>query len=134
MTTKSVGANTLKTGSYMVIDGAACKVGTIQTSRPGKHGHAKMRMEGVGIIDGKKRIIVLPGHDHVDVPLIEKRTAQVLSINGNSANVMDAETYETFDIDIPQDLKADAVAGCNILYWTVLSDRIMKQVKPADES
>ena len=77
MTTKNVGANTLKAGSYLLIDGAACRVGNIQVSRPGKHGHAKMRVEGVGIVDGKKRIIVIPGHDSVEVPVIGKNTAQV---------------------------------------------------------
>lgn len=132
MTTKSVGANTLKSGSYLIIDGAACKVNTIQVSRPGKHGHAKMRIEAIGIIDGKKRITVLPGHDSVEVPIIEKKTAQVLSVQGSTANVMDAETYETFDIKISEDLKQDCVAGCNILYWQVLNDRIMKQVKAAE--
>ena len=59
-----------------------CRVGNIQVSRPGKHGHAKMRVEGVGIVDGKKRIIVIPGHDSVEVPVIGKNTAQVLSVPG----------------------------------------------------
>ena len=80
MAVKNVGANTLKTGSYLVIEGAACKVNSIQISRPGKHGHAKMRIEGIGVVDGKKRIIVIPGHDNVEVPIIEKKTAQVLSV------------------------------------------------------
>ena len=132
MTTKSIGANTLKAGSYIVIDGAACKVSSIQTSRPGKHGHAKMRIEGIGIVDFKKRITVLPGHDHVDVPLIEKKTAQILSIQGTTANVMDSETYETFDLTIPEELRSEAISGVSILYWKVLSDKIMKQVKAAE--
>ena len=134
MTTKSAGANTLKSGSYLVMEGAACRVNSIQVSRPGKHGHAKMRIEGVGILDGKKRIIVVPGHDHVEVPVIEKKTAQVLSVQGDTANVMDAETYETFDIKIPEELKADCQAGVNILYWHVLNDKLMKQVKSATEA
>ena len=133
MTVKSVGANTLKQGSYIVMDGAACKVASIQVSRPGKHGHAKMRIEGVGILDGKKRVVVLPGHDHVDAPIIDKKTAQVLSVQGNAANVMDAETYETFDLAIPEDLAADCQPGVNVLYWKVLNDKIMKQVKSSGE-
>jgi len=132
MATKNVGANTLKTGSYLVIEGAACKVNSIQISRPGKHGHAKMRIEGIGMIDSKKRIIVIPGHDNVEVPLIEKKTAQVLSVQGDTANVMDGETYETFDLKIPEELKADCQAGTSILYWKVLSDKLMKQVKAAE--
>ncbi|MBI2574991.1 translation initiation factor IF-5A [Candidatus Woesearchaeota archaeon] len=129
MTTKSAGANTLKEGSYLVMEGAPCKVANIQISRPGKHGHAKMRMEGVGIVDGRKRVIVLPAHDNVEVPIIEKRNAQVLSVKGSSANIMDLETYETFDLPIPEELKDSCVAGTNVLYWHVMEHKIMKQVK-----
>lgn len=119
----------LKKGNYVVIDGAACTVSDIQVSRPGKHGHAKVRMTAVGILDKKKRVIVMPGHDNIETPIIDKRTAQVLSISGDTANVMDAETYETFDLKIPEALKADITEGGNILYWVILNDRVMKQVK-----
>ena len=78
--------------------------------------------------DEKKRIIVLPGHDNVEVPIIEKKNAQVLSIAGDKANVMDNETYETFDLAIPEELKGEVVEGANILYWTILDDKVMKQV------
>jgi translation initiation factor 5A len=126
---KSVSIGTLTKGSYIIIDGVACKVSSVQTSRPGKHGHAKINMMAVGLIDGKKRNLVLPGHDHVDVPIVEKKTAQVLSISGNTANVMDSETYETFDLDIPEDLKDQVVEGVNVLYWEILDSKVMKQVK-----
>ncbi len=128
ITLKSIGS--LQKGAYVVIDGVACKVTDTQTSRPGKHGHAKVRMQAVGLIDGKKREIVKPGHDNIEVPIVDKRTAQVLSISGSSANVMDAETFETFDMDIPDELKDEISEGANILYWVILDDKVMKQVKP----
>lgn len=120
---------TLQKGNYVVVDGTACVVQDTQTSRPGKHGHAKVRLVAVGMIDGKKREMVLPGHDNVDVPIIEKRTAQVLSINNNNANVMDGETFETFDLAIPEELKDQVMEGSNILYWVILNDKVMKQIK-----
>ena len=127
--TKLASVGTMQKGSFIVIEGAACKVVDTQTSRPGKHGHAKVRLTAVGLLDDKKRVIVMPGHDNVEVPIIDKRTAQVLSIHGETANVMDAETYETFDLSIPEDLKGQVIEGCNVLYWQILSDRVMKQVK-----
>ncbi len=133
MTTKSVGANSLKEGSYLVMDGAPCKIGNIQISRPGKHGHAKMRIEGSGIVDGKKRVIVLPAHDNVEVPIISKKNAQVLSVQGNVANLMDLETYETFDLPIPEEMKDNVVAGSVVLYWHVMDYKVMKQVKGGEE-
>ncbi|MBU0461869.1 MAG: translation initiation factor IF-5A [Nanoarchaeota archaeon] len=121
--------SSLQKGSYIVMAGAACKIVDIQISRPGKHGHAKARITAVGLIDEKKRVEVMPGHDNVDVPIVEKKTAQVLSIADNKANVMDSETYLTFDLEIPEELKGQITEGCNVLYWEILDQRVMKQVK-----
>ncbi|HLC64541.1 MAG TPA: translation initiation factor IF-5A [Candidatus Nanoarchaeia archaeon] len=129
MATKMDSIGNLQKGSYIVLEGAACRVSDTQTSRPGKHGHAKVRLTAVGIIDGKKRVVVMPGHDSVEIPIIEKRTAQVLSIKENTANVMDTETYETFDLEIPEELRGQVVESSEILYWVILSDRVMKQLK-----
>ena len=124
---RSVG--TLQVGNYIVIDGAACTVTNIQTSRPGKHGHAKVRLDAVGMIDKKKRQIMIPGHDEIDVPVIGKLNAQVLSITGDHAQLMDSESYETFDMEIPEDLKGSLAEGMTIVYWQILNDRVMKQIK-----
>lgn len=132
MSTKPVTVSSLKKGSYVVLDDAACVVTDVQVSRPGKHGHAKVRLTGVGIIDSKKREVVMPGHGSLLVPIIEKKSAQVLSVQGDMANVMDAETYETFDLKIPDELKGKVVGGCSVLYWTILNDKAMKQVKGAE--
>jgi len=130
--TKQASVGSMQKGSYIVIEGSACKVVNTQTSRPGKHGHAKVRLEAVGLIDGKKRVIVMPGHDNVDVPIVEKKTAQVLSVQGDTANVMDTTTYETFDLNIPDELKGQVVEGVNVLYWEILDQRVMKQIKGAE--
>jgi len=129
MSTKPVSVGSLKKGNYIVIDGAACVVSDTQTSRPGKHGHAKVRLTAVGMVDDKKRVIVLPGHDNIDAPIVEKKLAQILSITGDMANVMDNETYETFDLKIPEELKGQVVDGATIMYWVILNDKIMKQVQ-----
>ena len=126
---KLVSVGSLKKGDTIIIDGQACKVTDTATSRPGKHGHAKVNMMAVGLLDGKKRNLIIPGHDKVEAPIIEKKTAQELSVSGNTANVMDADTYETLDLDIPEELKADIEEGRNVLYWTLMGTKVMKQVK-----
>jgi translation initiation factor 5A len=127
--TKSVSVGSLKKGDTILIEGIPCKITDTSTSRPGKHGHAKVNMMAVGLLDGKKRQMVMPGHDKVEAPIIEKKTAQVLSIAGNVANVMDMETYETFDLSIPEELKAEVAEGKDVLYWVIMSSKVMKQVK-----
>lgn len=129
---KPISVNDAKEGRYIVIDGVACVVKSVQRSKPGKHGHAKCRIEAISLIDGSKKIIVKPAHDTIESPLIEKETAQVLSINGDAANVMDMKTYETFDLKIPEELKNEIKEGMQIMYWIIMDDKVMKQVKSAD--
>ena len=124
-----VSVGSLKRGDTIIIDGHACKVTDTTTSRPGKHGHAKVNMMAVGLLDGKKRNLVMPGHDKVEAPIIEKKTAQVLGVSGNTANVMDSESFETFDLEIPEELQADVAEGKNVLYWELMGLKVMKQVK-----
>lgn len=126
---KSVSVGSLKKGDTIIIDDAPCKITDTATSRPGKHGHAKVNLTAVGILDGKKRQMVMPGHDKVEAPIIEKKSAQILSVSGNMANVMDMETYETFDMEIPEELKEDVKEGKEVLYWTIMGTKVMKQVK-----
>ena len=129
MTTKPVHATQIKVGSFVVIENEAYRVVSTDTSRPGKHGHAKVRLVATSLTTGKKKEVVLPGHDTIEVPIIEKKTAQVLSIVDNQANIMDDETYETFDLEIPEELKEKVVEGVKVVYWTILGDKVMKQVK-----
>ena len=129
MSLKQQEASSLKIGSFVVFDGFACKVVKIDMSKTGNHGHTKCRIEASGLIDSRKIIKLMPGSDRVDIPLIEKKNAQVLSINGDTANVMDVSTYETFDLKIPEELKTEVKEGKEVLYWIILNDKIIKQVK-----
>ncbi len=90
----------LKEGRYMLIDNEPCKILSIQTSKPGKHGEAKARIDAVGIFNGNKTSVVYPVKHKVQVPIINKRTGQVLSISGSEVQMMDLENYETFSITL----------------------------------
>jgi translation initiation factor 5A len=119
----------LKIGSYIMMDDAPCKITKMDRSAPGKHGHAKYRLEAVGIIDNRKRATIMSGHNKVQVPIIEKKDAQVLSVSDTKAQVMDLETYETFDLVIPQELKGQIKENQKVLYWDVVGTKMLKQVK-----
>ncbi len=126
---KLVTVGSLKKGDTITIDNAPCKITDLATSRPGKHGHAKVNLTAVGIIDGRKRNIVMPGHDKVETPIIEKKSAQILSVSGNTAHVMDMGTYETFEMEVPEELHGQAKEGVEVLYWTIMGSKVMKQIK-----
>ncbi len=119
----------VKVGRYIVIDGGAYRVTNIQKSTPGKHGHAKYRIDAVNILTSSKKNIVLTGHAKVDVPIIEKIPAQVLSVSGNTASVMDMKSYETFDLEIPEEFRGKVEANSEVVYWNVIGTKVMKEFK-----
>ena len=126
---KTVGVGSLKKGDTIILDNAPCKITDTTVSKPGKHGHSKVNITAVGILDGKKRNVVMPGHDKVEAPIIEKKSAQVLSVTGAMANVMDSESFETFDLKIPEEMKDECIEGSNVLYWDIMGEKVMKQIK-----
>ena len=113
----------LKVNRYIIIDGEPCKIVSITTSKPGKHGEAKARIEAIGVFDGQKRSIVHPVKHKVQVPIIDKRTAQVISIMGDTVQLMDLETYDTFEVPIPEEFKGKLETGKEIQYVEALGKR-----------
>ena len=120
MSTTRATIKSLKPGRYCVIEGEPCKVLSITTSVPGKHGAAKARLEAVGIFDNKRRSIVKPAHTEIEVPIVDKRVGQVLSLSGNQAQLMDMESYETFDATIPDEMKGKVSEGGEVTYWIIM--------------
>ncbi|MCY3976272.1 MAG: translation initiation factor IF-5A [Thaumarchaeota archaeon] len=117
----------LKLGSYILLpvtdtpSGEPCKIVEYDTSKPGKHGAAKARIVGVGIFDNQKRPHVGPVSMQVHVPLINKRSGQVISITDNTIQIMDSETFETIDVStINGEIKDKIENGQNIEYWIVM--------------
>ena len=120
---------TLRVNRYVIIDDEPCKIMSMSTSKPGKHGEAKARIEAVGIFDKQKRSIVHPVKHKVHVPMIDKRTAQVLALIGASAvQLMDLETYETFEMPIPEEFKGQIEPGKEIQYLDALGRKKITRV------
>jgi translation initiation factor 5A len=114
----------LKVGRYVLIDEEPCKIMSISTSKPGKHGEAKARIDAIGIFDEQKRSVVHPVKHKVGVPIIDKRSAQILALMGSDVvQLMDLETYETFEMPIPEEFKGQLEPGKEILYLQAMGKR-----------
>ncbi len=119
----------LKVGRYVLIDDEPCKIMSISTSKPGKHGEAKARIDAVGIFDEQKRSVVHPVKHKIGVPIIDKRSAQILALMGSDVvQLMDMETYETFEMPVPEDLKGQLEPGKEILYLQAMGKRKITRV------
>lgn len=128
MVARVIGATEMRVGTFLMLDGVAHQVKKMDVSKTGKHGHAKVRYEAVSIITGKKKVQVVPGHDKFEVPMIDKRQAQVLSVHGDSANIMDSENYENYDLPISEELKESVKDGVTVEYWDVEGEKVIKRV------
>ncbi len=95
----------LKEGRYVIMDDEPCTIMSITTSKPGKHGAAKARIDGIGVFDSQKRTAVHPVTAKLYVPVIERRSGQVLSVLDDTAQIMDLEDYSTVELKIPEELK-----------------------------
>lgn len=126
MVLKIINATEAKVGTNIIVDGEACTIKKIDISKTGKHGHAKCRIEAVGIISGNKKVFVIPGHDRLEVPLVDKRKGQVLSL-GDKVSIMDLESFETLDVECDAEIRNELEVNSNVEYWDVEGEKIIKR-------
>ena len=126
MVLKIIGATDAKVGTNIIVDGEPCTVKKMDVSKTGKHGHSKVRIEAVSIISGQKKVFVIPGHDKLEVPLVNKKKGQVLSV-GDKISLMDLESFETLEVACAEDIKKDVGENDNVEYWDVEGKLIVKR-------
>ena len=126
----------LKIGSYILLpvtdqpSGEPCRIVEYDTSKPGKHGSAKARIVGVGVFDGQKRPHVGPVSMQIHIPLIDKRTAQIISMTDSGIQLMDSETFETIDANLVDDEIKDRIQqGQDVEYWKVMDRTKIMRIK-----
>ena len=128
---KPVDVGSLKIGHYVVVDGEPCKIVEYEKSKPGKHGAAKARIVAISALTGQKKNVISPVDGKIEVPMIDKKTAQVISISGNVLQLMDMESYQTFETEMPEDeeLRGKLASGLEVEYWNMLGKNKIVRVK-----
>ena len=94
----------IKEGSYVLIDGEPCRIRSVEKSKPGKHGAAKAKMVAFSLFDDQKHTLMKPTGDDAEIPIILKGMAQIVADLGESLQIMDVTTYETFTVKKPLDI------------------------------
>jgi translation initiation factor 5A len=128
---KHINASQVKEGHYIVQNNDVFLVRNVEKSKTGKHGHAKCRMKIESILTGSKTEITIPGDTKLQSPVIDKRNAQILSIGTDSIQLMDLETYETFEAAIPteEEIKSQLKEGLEVEYWNVIGKSKIMRIK-----
>jgi len=126
-----VEAGSLKPGSFVVIDGEPCRVVEVEKSKPGKHGSAKARIVAIGLFDNVKRTLIAPTDARVEVPVVSKKTAQIISDLGTMVQLMDLTTYEVYEVQKPteEDLRVALTPGTEVEVWEVMGRRKIMRIK-----
>ncbi len=121
---------TVKEGSYVILEDEPCRVVQVDRSKPGKHGSAKIRLFAIGIFTNSKKSFVGPAESKIEIPMIDKRSGQVISVNNNVYQLMDMETFETFETSsVEEELKPKLQPGTEVEYWKVLDKVKIVRVK-----
>lgn len=128
MVLRLIDATQAKPGSTILIDGDAYNVRSNDISKTGKHGASKCRIEAIGVISGKKKVIAVNGGERFEVPMIEKRKAQVLSVSDNSVSVMDLESYETLDMPFVEELSGQLEPENQVEYWDIEGKKAVMRI------
>ncbi|PIN96709.1 translation initiation factor IF-5A, partial [Candidatus Micrarchaeota archaeon CG10_big_fil_rev_8_21_14_0_10_60_32] len=97
----------LKVGKYVLVDEHPCRVVSMDKSKPGKHGSAKINIVAISLFDNSKHSLMKSSDADCEVPIIERKRGQVVGVSGNTATLMDVESYETFDVQIAEDMMKD---------------------------
>lgn len=131
MEKKIVDTSELKVGKYVLIDEIPCRIASMTHSKPGKHGEAKIRIEGIGLFDGHRRFLLKPSGHKVEVPIINKKSAQVLNIVGDQVQLMDMESFETFELPLPEEeeIRNALKEGTEVLYMETMGKKKLLQAK-----
>jgi translation initiation factor 5A len=122
-------AKELREGRYVLIDDIPCKVVEIESSKPGKHGSAKMRVTAIGVFEGQKKTLLTPGDADIEVPIIERKNVMILSVSGSNAQVMDQSSNEVYDLEIPSELQGVAAPGKEAELLEAMGRKKMERVK-----
>ncbi len=128
MVLRITGATQLRPGNIVLYENEPFSVKSNDISKSGKHGASKCRIEMIGVFSGKKKILALSGSERFDVPNVEKRKYQVLSVSDSGVSAMDLESYETVDLPMNKELKEEIQPEKTVEVWDIEGKKVIMRV------
>ena len=90
-----------------------------------------MRLVGIGLFTGSKRTYLGPADSTIEVPLIDKRVAQIIAVLPERVQLMDLETYEVFEVQLPkeEEFEGRLEPGRQVEYWSIAGRRKLVKMR-----
>ncbi|KAL4220821.1 Eukaryotic translation initiation factor 5A-1 [Mactra antiquata] len=137
--TTPVKTSALRKNEFVVLQGHPCKIIDLATSRPGKHGHAKVHIFGRDVVTGKKYEDISPSSHVMNVPVIKQKEYIVVDMGDSGfLSLIDNSGYLRADLRVTDDVmkktianKIDKPGNENIIVtvMTILGIEIVMSVK-----
>jgi translation initiation factor 5A len=105
----------LKSGSYIVHKDQPHRVLKNNIVVTGTHSHTKNKLEIQNILNDKYETLVYPPHERLEDVEITRKKAQLLAMQENQAQIMDLQSYETFNAALKDSLE-DLNEGDEVSY------------------
>jgi len=118
----------LKIGRFIIIEGEACKIVSMDKSKPGKHGAAKVNVVAMSLTTGNKKTLTKSSDADVEIPVVTRKRAQIVSAAGTTAQLMDSVSFEVFEVEIPEEMQSEVEVGKEIQYMDVMGRRLLLRV------
>lgn len=132
-----VQTSTMKKGSHILIKGRPCKVDSISTSKPGKHGSAKCHLVAIDIFTGKKMEEISPAHATVHSPEVKRIEYPLSNIDDGFLSLMEdsgelKEDVRLPDNDIGNKIKDmfDRDISCIVTVLAAMGEEVVIDCKP----
>ncbi|KXB06500.1 hypothetical protein AKJ53_00060 [candidate division MSBL1 archaeon SCGC-AAA382F02] len=119
----------LDIGSCVIVNEEPCRITKKSDASPKKGENEKEKVYVEGIFDGQKRTFVKSSEEKVEVPIIERKDAQILAIMGDRAQLIDLSSYEIFETPIPLEFRGEVEEGDEVEYIQALGRKKIERKK-----
>ncbi|KAL8752164.1 MAG: hypothetical protein Q9184_005823 [Pyrenodesmia sp. 2 TL-2023] len=112
--TTPVQASQLAKGDFILIKSHPCKILSKSTSKPGKHGHAKVNFEALALLSPfKKHTDIHPAHATVAAPIVKLTSYLLLDVNEGFLSLWDQHAGRVKD-DVKAPPGAEGEVGAKL--------------------
>ncbi|KAK9764919.1 translation initiation factor eIF5A [Basidiobolus ranarum] len=92
----------LRKNGHVLIKGRPCNIVDMSNSKPGKHGHAKVKLVAIDIFTGNKLEDLSPSTHNMDVPNVSRNEFSLIDIDGGFLSLMMADGSMKDDVKQPE--------------------------------
>merc|ERR1711994_704083 len=104
LNTELAEAGRMKPGSYIIMkEQWPCKVTSMSTAKPGKHGSAKAMITGKDIFTDKQYEETFGTNDMTPAPIVETTEYNCIAIDGDALQLLTPEGEMKEDINLPSE-------------------------------